>query len=49
MILFPAIDLKNGQAVRLYKGDFATAHQVAADPLAVARIFIMPGPSMSIW
>ena len=43
MILFPAIDLKNGQAVRLYKGDFATAHQVAADPLAVARDFYNAG------
>lgn len=43
MILFPAIDLKNGQAVRLYKGDFATAHQVAADPLAVAKDFYDAG------
>lgn len=43
MILFPAIDLKNGQAVRLYKGDFATAHQVAADPLAVAKDFYAAG------
>lgn len=43
MILFPAIDLKSGQAVRLYKGDFATAHQVAADPLAVAKDFYDAG------
>ena len=43
MILFPAIDLKNGQAVRLYKGDFATAHHVAADPLAVAKDFYAAG------
>ena len=43
MILFPAIDLKNGQAVRLYKGDFATAHQVAADSLAVAKDFYDAG------
>ena len=43
MILFPAIDLKNGQAVRLYKGDFATAHQVASDPLAVAKAFYDAG------
>ena len=43
MILFPAIDLKNGQAVRLYQGDFATAHPVAADPLAVARDFYSAG------
>ena len=39
MILFPAIDLKDGKAVRLYKGDFATAHQVADDPLATAKAF----------
>ena len=43
MILFPAIDLKDGKAVRLYKGDFATAHQVADDPLATARAFYDAG------
>ena len=43
MILFPAIDLKDGKAVRLYKGDFATAHQVADDPLATARAFYEAG------
>lgn len=43
MILFPAIDLKNGKAVRLYKGDFATAHQVADDPLATAKAFYDAG------
>ena len=43
MILFPAIDLKDGKAVRLYKGDFATAHQVAEDPLATARAFYEAG------
>ena len=43
MILFPAIDLKNGKAVRLYKGDFATAHQVSDDPLATARAFYAAG------
>lgn len=43
MILFPAIDLKNGKAVRLYKGDFATAHQVSDDPLATARAFYGAG------
>ena len=43
MILFPAIDLKDGKAVRLYKGDFATAHQVADDPLATARAFCEAG------
>ena len=39
MILLPAIDLKDGKAVRLLRGEFDTVHQVAADPLAVARDF----------
>lgn len=43
MILFPAIDLKDGKAVRLYKGDFATAYQVADDPLATAKAFYDAG------
>lgn len=43
MILFPAIDLKNCKAVRLYKGDFATAHQVTDDPLATAKAFYDAG------
>lgn len=43
MLIFPAIDLKNGQVVRLRQGDFATVHQVAEDPLAVARSFAAAG------
>ena len=43
MILFPAIDLKDGKVVRLYKGDFATAHQVAEDPMATAAAFYAAG------
>ena len=39
MIILPAIDLRDGQAVRLRQGDFATAHRVAEDPLTVARAF----------
>lgn len=39
MIILPAIDIKDGRCVRLYKGDFATAEQVAPDPLAAARGF----------
>jgi phosphoribosylformimino-5-aminoimidazole carboxamide ribotide isomerase len=39
MIVLPAIDLKDGQCVRLLKGDFATVHQVSQDPLATARDF----------
>lgn len=43
MLIFPAIDLKNGQVVRLYQGDFATVHQVAEDPLATAQSFAAAG------
>lgn len=43
MIVFPAIDLKDGKVVRLYKGDFATVHQVADDPVETARQFLDAG------
>ena len=43
MILFPAIDLKDGKVVRLYKGDFSTVHQVADDPVETARQFLASG------
>lgn len=43
MILLPAIDLKDGQCVRLRKGDFATVHQVAGSALETARRFADAG------
>lgn len=43
MILFPAIDLKNGQAVRLEQGDMARATVFNADPAAQARAFEAQG------
>lgn len=39
MIILPAIDLKDGKCVRLRKGEFSTAHQVAASALDTARAF----------
>ena len=39
MILFPAMDLKDGQIVRLYKGDFSTAHQVTQNLRATVAAF----------
>ena len=39
MILYPAIDLKNGECVRLKKGDMAQATVYNADPAAQARQF----------
>ena len=43
MIIIPAIDLKDGQVVRLKKGDFNTVHQVAEDPVDTARTFYKAG------
>ena len=43
MILFPAIDLKDGQAVRLKLGDMAQATVFNLDPAAQARIFESQG------
>ncbi|MEO6841357.1 MAG: 1-(5-phosphoribosyl)-5-[(5-phosphoribosylamino)methylideneamino]imidazole-4-carboxamide isomerase [Bradyrhizobium sp.] len=43
MILFPAIDLKNGQCVRLEQGDMARATVFNLDPSAQARAFAAQG------
>lgn len=43
MIILPAIDIKGGQCVRLFRGDMNTAKQVAADPLTAARGFEAAG------
>ncbi len=43
MILFPAIDLKNGEAVRLEQGDMARATVFNRDPVAQARDFESQG------
>jgi len=39
MIIFPAIDLIDGKAVRLTKGEFDTAGKVADDPVSAALGF----------
>ena len=43
MILFPAIDLKQGQCVRLLRGEMDTATTYNADPADQARRFIEAG------
>ncbi|RTL53923.1 MAG: 1-(5-phosphoribosyl)-5-[(5-phosphoribosylamino)methylideneamino]imidazole-4-carboxamide isomerase [Bradyrhizobiaceae bacterium] len=43
MILFPAIDLKNGQCVRLEQGDMARATVFNLDPAAQAAAFERQG------
>ena len=42
-MLFPAIDLKNGEAVRLQQGDMARATVFHRDPAEQARIFAVQG------
>ncbi len=43
MILYPAIDLKDGQCVRLLRGDMDAATVFGADPAAQARAFADAG------
>jgi phosphoribosylformimino-5-aminoimidazole carboxamide ribotide isomerase len=43
VILFPAIDLKDGQCVRLEQGDMARATVFNLDPAAQARAFAAQG------
>lgn len=41
--LYPAIDLRDGQVVRLTKGDYASQVTYGSDPVAVARSFVEAG------
>ncbi len=43
MILYPAIDLKDGQCVRLLRGDMGAATVFGDDPAAQARAFVDAG------
>lgn len=43
MILLPAIDIRDGRAVRLRQGDFADETVYADDPLDAARSFVEAG------
>lgn len=43
MLIYPAIDLFEGQAVRLFKGDYAQKTVYNNDPLAVAKDFLNQG------
>jgi phosphoribosylformimino-5-aminoimidazole carboxamide ribotide isomerase len=43
MKLFPAIDLRNGNAVRLYQGDYDQETVYGTDPSAQARAFVEEG------
>ena len=43
MLIFPAIDLYGGKAVRLFKGDYAQMTVYHDNPVAVARDFVAAG------
>lgn len=45
MIILPAIDIKDGNCVRLFKGDFSTVEKVAADYMETAKSFEAAGAS----
>ena len=48
VIIFPAIDLKNGEAVRLQQGDMNRATVFNKDPAAQARAFQDAGRASGI-
>jgi phosphoribosylformimino-5-aminoimidazole carboxamide ribotide isomerase len=43
MIILPAIDIKDGNCVRLFKGDFSTVETVASDYMETAKDFEKSG------
>lgn len=43
MLILPAIDIKDGECVRLYQGKMSTAEKVAGDPLETALAFKAAG------
>lgn len=43
MIIYPAIDIRGGQCVRLRQGDYAQETVFDADPVAVARRWVAAG------
>ena len=43
MLIFPAIDLFEGKAVRLFKGNYSQMTVYSEDPVSVARDFVLKG------
>ncbi|MBQ5347798.1 MAG: 1-(5-phosphoribosyl)-5-[Ruminococcus sp.] len=43
MIILPAIDIKDGQCVRLFKGDYSTVSKVADNAFETAQSFVDAG------
>ncbi len=49
MQLFPAIDLRGGQVVRLTQGDYDRMTVYGQDPCAQARSFVAAGAKIFMW
>ena len=49
MDIYPAIDLYQGKAVRLYKGDYARMTVYSEDPRRWPGTLLPPAPDISIW
>ena len=49
MVIYPAIDLRDGKCVRLYKGDFATTKVYNDNPAAMLEEFAAAGSEWCIW
>lgn len=45
MIIYPAIDIRNGKCVRLYQGNYAQETIYSDSPIAVAQSFLEEGAS----
>lgn len=43
MIIYPAVDILGGKAVRMRAGDYSTAYEVAPSPLEAAKRFVAEG------
>ena len=43
MLVLPAIDIKDGNCVRLYRGDYSTVHKVAESAVETAKEFEQAG------
>ena len=43
MKILPAIDILNGECVRLLKGDFTEVTKYSSDPIHQARVFLNKG------
>ena len=48
MIILPAIDIKDGNCVRLFKGDYATVEKVCDTPYKAAEQFKAAGAQTAL-